>query len=72
MTEAIARLKEISKSTVTTLTLNILLAGWFPQITVDDTMYLQHVLLLESFRFTRLLPWYNNFIQQEGYELPHI
>ena len=45
------------------------LAGWFPQTTVDDTKYLQHVLLLKSFRFTRLLAWYNNFIQQEGYNL---
>ena len=45
------------------------LAGWFPQITEDDTKYLQHVLLLKSFRFTRLLAWYNNFIQLEGYNL---
>ena len=39
-----------------------MLAGWFPQITEDDAKYLQHVLLLESFRFTRLLNWYSNFI----------
>ena len=27
---------------------NIMLAGWFPQITVDDTMYLQHVLIFRD------------------------
>ena len=44
-----------------------MLASWFPQVTVDDTMYLEHILLIERFRFTRLLTWYNNFIQQQGY-----
>ena len=28
---------------------------------------IQHVYLLVSFRFTRLLLWYNNYLQQEGF-----
>ena len=30
-------------------------------------MYLQHVLLLDRFRFYQLLTWYNKFIQQQGF-----